>query len=264
VSISRLWLSMLPGLGNPFPTELGIFVAAAVVVAVALTLGTGRAMPDPDDVRPIARYVGAVTILTFFVALFAAFNSAFALTDLIVDHSERAAEVRREQRSSITSITGTTSGLNLPIAETSYDFSSEHNNDANFSAAVASGLVALTAAGACAFHLRKRRRLAFQDPVAVRVERTARLGVCFVTALATAIAITSVAFGIFEIAAPSIAAGGLADVGRAEGISEALSFGMLAVAAAVAFRRSWSRLGLRTATVAVTPDLEIEAPESFD
>jgi hypothetical protein len=237
--------SGLPGLGSPFPTELGIFLSASIIVVVALILGSGRGGSDPEQVAPFARYVAAITVLTFFVALFAAFSSAFALSDLVVDHSERSAQFRRALNSDDFYTEATQ--ISLPVGETEFDFSAERDNDANFSAAVASGLVALTAGGVWVFHLRLRRRLNADTPGVRSIERVARLGVCFVTALTLAIALTSVGFGIFEIAAPGIAIGGDTGVGRAEGVSEVISFGLLAIGALVAFRASWRRVRPRPA-----------------
>jgi hypothetical protein len=239
--ISRVLTSGVPGLDSPFPAELGIFLTASILVVVALILASGRGTADPEHVAPVARYFGAIIVLTSFVALFAAFSMVFSLTDLIVDHTERSAELRREYNSEEGFIDDATS-IVLPVSDTQFDFSAERNNDANYSAAVASGLVALTAAAIALFHLRARRRLHADSAVVQRVERAARLGVCFVTALTVAIAVTSVAFGIFEIIAPGLAIGGVADVGRAEGVSEALSFGFLAVLAGIGFRRSWRRV----------------------
>jgi hypothetical protein len=242
VTISRLITSGIPGLDSPFPSELGIFLSVAILVTVALVLGSGRG-PDPDHVAPLARYFGAIMVLTFFVALFAAFGSAFALTDLVVNHTDRSAELRREQNSE-EGFLSEAAPVALPVADTEFDFSAERNNDANYSAAAASGFVAITAAAVWLLHRRWRRRLP-ETPVVASVERVARLGVCFVTALTAAVALTSVAFGIFEIIAPGVAIGGDAGVGRAEGISEALSFGLLAIGALVAFGGSWKRVGPR-------------------
>jgi hypothetical protein len=251
VSVSRVLTAGLPGIGSPFPTELGIFITAAIIVAVALVLGSGRGAPDPGHVAPVARYVGAIALLTFFVALFAGFSAVYALTDLVVNHSDRSSEYRRALRSEDL-FSSYSEPVNLPVAQTEFNFSAERDNDANYSAAVASGLVALTAAGICVLHLRARRRFDQTAPAVAGVERVARLGVCFVTALTIAIAVTSVGFAIFEIAAPGIAIGGDADVGRAEGISELLAFGALGLAALLAFRGSWRRVGLRAAPETIT------------
>jgi hypothetical protein len=181
-----------------------------------------------------------VILLSFFVSLFAAFSSAYALTDLIVNHTDRSAELRREQRHA--DLYTDTQSVRLPVANTEFDFSAERNNDANYSAAAASGFVAITAAILWLLHRRWRRRLE-ATPAVVSVDRTTQLGTCFVTALTSAVAITSVAFGLFEIIAPGVAAGGNSAVGRAEGISEAISFGLLAIASVLAFRASWRRVG---------------------
>ena len=231
----------LPGFGNPFPAELGVFLTISLFVAIALALGAGRRVDDPEHAGPFARYLAAIILLTFFVALFAAFSAAFALTDLMVDHSARAQEARIAERESyLETIYG--GQLELPVADTNYDFSREPNNDANYSAAVASGLIAITAGAVWLLHRRWRRRLDPDLPVVASVERVARLGVCFVTAITAAIAVTSAGFGIFEIVAPGVAIGGKTSVARAEGISEAISFALLAAAALVAFWCSWTRV----------------------
>jgi hypothetical protein len=231
--------SGVPGIDSPFPAELGIFLTSAILVVVALVLASGRGADDPDHVAPVARYFGAIIVLTSFVALFAAFSCVFSLTDLVVDHTARAAELQREYESDADEFFGDTGSVVLPVAQTQFDFSGERTNDANFSAAVASGVVALTAGGIALFHLRARRRLDPDATVVQRVGRTSRLGICFVTALTAAIALTSVGFGVFEIIAPKIAIGGVTDVGRAEGVSEVLSFGFLALVALITFARSW-------------------------
>jgi hypothetical protein len=233
---------LLPGFGTPFPAELGLFLTISIFVAIALSLAAGRRVEDPEHVGPFARYLAAIILLTFFVALFAAFSAAFALTDIVVNHEKRAQDTRTTVRDSFDAFDTFGDGLDLPVGDANYDFSSERSNDANYSAAVASGLIAITSGAIWLGHRRWRRRLDPDAPVVASVERVARLGVCFVTAITVAIAITNVGFGIFEIAAPGIAIGGTHSVGRAEGISEVLSFGLLAIAALIAFWCSWKRV----------------------
>jgi hypothetical protein len=243
VFYNDLITSGLPGFNSPFPAELGVFLSVAILVTVALVLGSGRG-PDADHTTVVARYLGAVIVITFFVMLFAAFSSAFALTDLVVNHTDRSAEYRREQNREDISIGGPS--VALPVADTQYDFSAERNNDANYSAAAASGFVAIGAALIWLLHRRWQRRLPATAGVD-SVDRVARLGICFVTALTIAVAFTSVAFGIFEIIAPGVAIGGKTHVGRAEGVSEAISFGLLGIAALGAFVTSWRRVRPRWA-----------------
>jgi hypothetical protein len=238
------------GFGSPFPSELDVFIGTAVVVAIAFVLAAARTEADPDHVRPFARYLGAIILVTLFVTLFAAFSTAFALSDLVVDHRARAHDLESQYESEEFGFSDLGYDVLLPVAPTEYDFSAEPNNDANYSAAVASGLVALTAGAILAFHLRARRRLDPDAVVVARIDRVARLGVCFITGLTIAIALTSLAFGLFEIAAPGIAIGGPTDVARAEGISEALAFGFLALAAWLLFRNSWRRVAPRVREVA--------------
>ena len=135
-------------------------------------------------------------------------------------------------------------GQLLTMTADDIDFSADRTNDSNYSAAVASGLIAITAGLIFGFHARWRRRL-MEGPhrdagVVVRADRIYHYGRCFVAALIAAVAVTGVGYGIFEIAAPDIAAGGGADVVQAKGISEVLSYAVLAVGALMIFVRSWN------------------------
>jgi hypothetical protein len=255
---------VLGGPNNTFPTDLEIFITAAVIVAVAAVLVAGRRREDPRGLRPAARYLSAICVLTMFVSLYAAFGTTQALTDLVVDHTLRRRDTRAEQNAELNSSDSgfsfsTGGGVFLPIGTAIFDFSDEPNNDSNFAAAMASGLVAITAAGVFIFHARWRRRLAAADEVplagsdaagdsdpddaVVRVSRAYHYGVCFVSAITVAVGAASAAFGIFEIVAPGVAVGGNGKVGRAVGVSELASFGALAIVALLIFRSSWRRAG---------------------
>ncbi len=228
------------GGSDVFPTELGMFVAGAMLVAVISVLFAGRGNEDRTRVRSVARYLGAIGLFTLFITLFAAFGAAFSLTDLVVNHQERY-EVYGGGYESDAPYTG----IFLPVGGSSgYDFTGDPTNNSNYSAAVASGLIAITTGLIFGFHARWRRRLMDgphrDDESVVRVDRTYHYGRCFVAALVAAVALTGVGFGVFEIAAPGIAVGGNADVVRAEGISEVLSSGVLALAALMIFIRSWN------------------------
>jgi len=222
---------------SSLPSELGIFVSGALIVAIIAVLFAGRS-DDRPNARPAARYLGAVGLLTLFVSLFAAFGAVNALTDLIVDHESRYDSYNASYDQ------GGDTGILLPVAPRLFDFSTDPSNNTNYAAAVASGLVALTTGGIFFVHARARRR--FMDgpngktESAVRVDRTYHYGRCFVAALVISVALTSVGFGLFELVAPGIAIGGSAKVVRAEGISEMLSFGLLALAAVLVFLRSWN------------------------
>jgi hypothetical protein len=71
------------------PSELGVFITIAVFVAVIAVLLAGRWAQDREGVRPVARYLGAITLFTLFVTLFASFAVVHAATDLMVNHDDR-------------------------------------------------------------------------------------------------------------------------------------------------------------------------------
>lgn len=236
------------GFGGIFPSEVTFFISTALLVAIIAILFAGRSDDDRTGVRPVARYLAAIGIFTLFVTLFATFGAVQSLTDLVVDHEARFDEYSAIYSSDAVVYEG--GEVFLPVGYTLYDFSSDPTNDSNYSAAVASGLIALTTGAVFALHARFRRRLMegehARSESAIRVDRTYHAGRCFVAALVVAVALTSVGFGLFEILAPGIAVGGDADVVRAEGISEMLSFGVLTVASLLIFIRSWRQ---------VSPDL---------
>lgn len=222
---------------SSLPSELGIFVSGSLVVAIIAVLFSGRG-DDRASARPAARYLGAIGLLTLFVALFAAFAAVHSLTDLLVDHETRYDSYNAQYDANAAP------GVLLPVAPVPFDFSTDPSNNTNYAAAVASGLVALTAGGIFFVHARARRRL-MDGPngkaeSVSRVDRTYHYGRCFVAALVISVALTTVGFGLFELIAPGIAIGGSAKVVRAEGISEMLSFGLLAAAALLVFLRSWN------------------------
>ena len=251
------------GSGNTFPTDLEVFITAAVLVAIAAVLVAGRRASDPRGLRPAARYLSAICVLTLFVSLYAAFGTVQALTDLVVDHTARLKETKAEANAQ-NDFTDFTGGVFLPVGTVIFDFSGEPNNDSNYAAAMASGLVALTTGGIFFFHARWRRRLAGSatEPgdAVERVDRAYHYGVCFVAAITVAVGAASAAFGIFEVVAPGVAIGGNAKVVRAEGIAELAAFGTLALVSALVFRSSWRRAGrpdfaaLRNAIDAPTDD----------
>jgi hypothetical protein len=230
------------GGGGGFPADLGIFVSGALVLAVIVILLSGGG-DDRARVRPAARYMAAIGIFTLFVTLFAAFGAVHALTDLIVDHQSRFDSYNSY---SDEEVSFESEGTFFPLGYNIYDFSSESENNGNYAVAVASGLVAMTTGAIFLFHARARRRLmdkrGARAESAIRVDRAYHAARCGIAALVAGVAVTAVGFGIFEIIAPGIALGPGAKVTRAEGISEALSFGVLAASAGLIFLRSWNAL----------------------
>jgi len=237
------------GNGN-FPTDLEIFVTAAVLVAIGAVLVAGRRAEDPRSLRPAARYLSAICLLTLFVSLYAGFGTMQALTDLVVDHTARLKETKAEAKAENSdNFSGLSTGVFLPVGNAIFDFSAEPNNDSNYAAAMASGLVAITAGGVFLLHARWRKRLARAEDVpggaVVRVDRAYNYGVCFVAAITAAVGVTSAAFGIFEVVAPGVAIGGDTQVAKATGLAELAAFGALAIVAALLFVVSWRRGGRR-------------------
>jgi hypothetical protein len=231
------------GGGGGFPADLGIFVSSALVLAVIAILLSGGG-EDRARVRPAARYLGVIGLFTLFVSLFASFGAVHAMTDLIVDHQARFDEYSAVYEDEFAPIEG--EGTFFPLGYNLYEFSTQAENDGNYAVAVASGLVAITTGLIFGFHARARRRLmegpnGGSDP-AVRIDRAYHASRCGIAALVAGVALTSAGFGIFEIIAPGIALGPGAKITRAEGISEALSFGLLAAAALLIFVRSWNKI----------------------
>ncbi len=226
------------------PSELGVLLTAVLVAAAIAILLVGRREDDATEGRLALRYLGVICIITLFVTLFATFNAVRALTDLVVDHAERAQQhaVHFDVNNPDTifdSVRSTFDDALRPGYVTATD------NNANYTAAVQSALVALTAGAVFAFHYRWRRQLAdaaADRSPARRVERTYLYGVCLVGALIAAYAAARSLFGVYQIIFPGTAAAGSSDVTRAEGISSLLSYGLLAAGAGAIFWSGWTRV----------------------
>jgi hypothetical protein len=229
------------------PDELGLFVPAALLVGIIAVLIAGRRDAAGGEDRVGARYVCAISLLTLFVALYAAFGAVSALIDLVVDHQDRAAALEKLSKQEYGPVPSYGAGgavTSLGFDVQSYQYSK--NNDANYDAAVATGLAALTAAAVFVYHRRRRMAMVgargFAGSSGAVVNRTYLQGVKFVAALTVALAAAAALYGIWKICAPGIAGALDADVGRAEGVSSFLSSGLLAVAAALIFLRANNEL----------------------
>jgi hypothetical protein len=210
----------------------------------------GSRAADPRALRPAARYLSAICVLTLFVSLYAAFGTMQSLTDLVVDHTARLKQTKADLNAQNNdSFSGLSTGVFLPVGNAIFDFSAEPNNDSNYAAAMASGLVAITAGGVFLLHGRWRKRLARADDVqggaVMRVDRAYNYGVCFVAAITVAIGVASAGFGVFEVVAPGVALGGSSRVATGEGLAEIAAFGAFAILAAAVFVVSWRRGGRR-------------------
>jgi Sec-independent protein secretion pathway component TatC len=231
------------------PDELGLFVPLALVIGVFAVLLVGRGGGDDRG----ARYVGVISLVTLFVALFAAFVAASALTDLVVNHHERAAiqnKIDKEGGPPATPLSpgfvpgGQVTSLGNEVPFT-YNYSS--NNNVNYNVAVASGFAAMTAGAVFLYHRRRRREIVsargYASSPAATVNRTYLQSVKAVAVLAFALAAAAALYGIWQIIAPGISGAIDEDIGRTEGISTFLASGTLAAATALIFVRANNELG---------------------
>jgi hypothetical protein len=238
-----------PGEGQ-LPDELVIFVPFALIAVIGLVLLAGRG-EDAGGNAVRARYFGAIAILTLFITLFAAYATAQALTDLMVDHEDRVTAAQSDLPPELQQV------FDALYSQFPFDQLSEEafgskpyltspNNDANYTAAVESGMIALAAGGLLAINLAVRRRAwpgdsAANSPTA-RVDTVARFGVIFVASLSAALAFASVGVGIYKLAVPGTAGAVNEDVGRAEGGAEALAALLLLAGSLVIVRGVVQRL----------------------
>ncbi|MBM3671600.1 MAG: hypothetical protein FJW86_05405 [Actinobacteria bacterium] len=228
---------------SPLSTELYSLLSVALVVSAIAVLLAARGEPDPRGYRPIARYLGAIGLITLFVALYAAFGAAGSLTDLVVNHAERKAATPYYFGYTNLDFFGYGMSGAFPI----YDFSTNAGNNGNYDHTVASGLVAIITGALFVLTRRWRLRLeagAPKDAVVVRVGRTYRSGVAAVAGLTLAVSLTTMAYAVFEFFAPNIVTSAAYpdDVIRMEGLAEFLAFGFLAVLSGLIFRRAWREL----------------------
>jgi len=226
---------------SSLPDELGMFIPIALVVGVIAILVVGRRDAGSSADRVGARYMGAVSLLTLFVALFAAYAAAQALTDLVVDHRDRV-EANEKQFESEYPISANGAVFDNTFTFDFRSFQFSPNNDANYNAAVASGLAALTTGAVFVYHRRRRLNMVgargFAGSPAAAVNGTYLQSVKFVAALTVALGAAAALYGIWQIVAPGIAGAADADVGRAEGISAFLSSGLLTALAGLIFLRA--------------------------
>ena len=228
------------------PDEIGLFIPLALLIgvfAILLVRRGGTATGDDGGVR----YAATISLVTLFVALFAAFVAVAALTDLMVDHETRAdlnQHVSESGDYSVGVYPGT--GPGGPVTTLSVDpaslYAFSSNNDGNYNTAVASGLAALTAGAVFVYHRRRRTAILGAKGAAASgtavVNRTYLQSVKAVAALTVALAGAAALYGLWELVAPGIAGALSADIGRAEGISAFLSSGLLTVGAALVFVRA--------------------------
>ena len=213
---------------------LAIFLIPLLVVVI-LILVAGRKDDDPDGTRTQARYLGAITIVALFVALFAFFGTIHALTDLIVDkHPSGGGSLPKQLKDILDQ---------LPGLGGSGGGGAGRSDNADYQTAVRTGLLGIAATVVFVFHLRRARALAGPDTFPTnapgRVARAALYGACFVAAIVVIVAATKGIYGFFKVVGPSTFGAGNDDVVRQRGISEIISYGFLALGGAFIFLRAW-------------------------
>jgi hypothetical protein len=222
-------------LADILPTELLFLFGIPVLVAVILVLVAARRDDDTAHTRTEARYLGAIVIVSLFVALFALFGVVRGLTDLIVDKQGVRSDVPEEVQDAIDNIPGLGS---IP----GFSASELRNDDADYRLAVQSGLLAVAAGVVFVFHDRRARRLvppgAIDDTATGRVARACVYGICFVAAVVALVAAAKAGYGLFRVIAPDVTGGG-GDPERQRGIAELLSYAFLTGGAAFVFHRAW-------------------------
>jgi hypothetical protein len=222
------------------PSELLFVFGIPLLVAVILVLVAGRSDTDLARTRTQARYLAAICLVSLFVALFAAFGTVRALTDLIVDKegSSQAANVPEQLQDIFDSLPNGQQIFDLPGGGDDLA-----NDDADYRLAVQAFLLFLAAGIVFAFHDQRAHRLvpgaSIDDSATGKVARAYLYGVAFIAALVVLVALAKAGYGLFRVLAPSVTGGGSDDVERQRGISELLSYAFLAGGGALIFFRAW-------------------------
>jgi hypothetical protein len=183
-----------------------VFIVPTLVAAI-LILAAGRKEDDAN--RTQMRYVGAIGIVTLFIALWEFYKVVGHLSTYIIDNH----------------------GPGNPILRNATD-----------------ALLLLLTAGAV-FGYQKRRAMtlspsnSFAKTGTGAAARAALYGVCFVAALIALVAAARTVYGILQLIMPGIY-GPKGDTGqvRTAGIADFVTFGSLTVASVVIFLRSWNWL----------------------
>lgn len=222
------------------PSELLFIFGIPLLVAIILVLVAGRSDADLARTRTQTRYLAAICLVSLFVALFAAFGTVRALTDLIVDKeaSSQAANVPEQLEDIFDSLPNGQQIFDLPGGGDDLA-----NDDADYRLAVQAFLLFLAAGIVFAFHDQRAHRLvpgaSIDDSATGKVARAYLYGVAFIASLVVLVALAKAGYGLFRVLAPSVTGGGSDDVERQRGISELLSYAFLAGGGALIFFRAW-------------------------
>lgn len=213
----------------------------ALVVSVILVLVAGRKDDDRSHTRTQARYLGVITLVSLFIALFAFFGVVRSLTNLIPS-----------EHHSSQSIPGLPPALqdldveqiieDLPFDLPGLEQRGPSYTDEQLQHAIELGLLFFAAITVFAFHDRRARALApadaFPGDATGRIARAALYGACAVAALIALFAAAKGVYGLFRIIIPGVT-GDNSDAERERGVAQLITFGLLAGASTFIFLRAW-------------------------
>lgn len=220
----------------------GVFVlgAIALVVSVILVLVAGRTADDRSQTRTQARYLGVITLVSLFIALFAFFGVVRSLTNLIPSEhhsSESIPGIPALEGLDVEQIIE-----DLPFDLPGLEQRGPSYTDEQLQHAIEFGLLLVAALGVFAFHNRRARALvspdAFPGDATGRIARAALYGACAVAALVALFAAAKGVYGLFRIIIPGVT-GDNSGAERERGVAQLITFGLLAGASTFIFLRAW-------------------------
>lgn len=200
-------------------------VFSALVLVIAVAVGSNRGQPDPRGHRLKATYLCVVLFFSLFAALFGATSAMSSLMDMT--RSEDAAVTREFPEPPMPRFDDdgfVTGGFDI-----------ESDGDEEAAAGLAQGIFVVAAAGAVlAYHRRKMLELAETDDVvdgpAAPVFSTYLYASSLVGLLAFVIGASMALFGLVQVVAPGTFSFDDADLAREDGAREAFVGAFLAAA----------------------------------
>lgn len=211
---------------------LGLIVLAIVGIAARGSDG------DPGGERPRAMYLTAVSFVTLFLTLFAAFAIVSAVVDLAIGDDGGIAVDRVEVPFDDSDGDGFTGEAPDPIAPSGFGSSGDGDNE-RYRAIVLSGLVALASGALYAYHRQKLAAYARGLPGARGAGRRAWDAylhtVAFVAIFIALVSTVAAGYAIFQTIAPGVA--GVAE--REDGVRSLIPAAVLAAASFALFLLHW-------------------------
>ena len=197
-----------------------ILIPATIIVLVA-----GRREADEDRHRAEARYLGALCLLSIFVALAGVYAAVSELAQFVIPANHRF---------------GGASPLGIGNGG-----GFETGNNVIWRGFVQALLVLLVAGAIFLFHWRRRRELranpGFPGSAATRVDVAHIYAACFVAAVVILLALSVGLYALFRVAAPGVATFQGGSSVRERGLAQALSLLALGLGAFGVFRLHWSQ-----------------------